>query len=76
MDMNRITKIIINCIVGIAVFIALGIAGSLDKQEAIISSISNELYQRILHDLGGSASEREICDKYQENKKDYDSLGI
>lgn len=74
--MNKTTKTIINCVVGVAMFIALGIAGGIDQREAIIGSISNELYQKILYDLGGSASDREICAKYQENKEAYDKLGI
>lgn len=57
-------------------FIALGIAGGIDQREAILGSISNELYQQILYDLGGSASESEICSEYQENKEAYDALGI
>lgn len=74
--MNRTTKITANWIIGIAMIIAFGYAGGIDKQEAIIGSISNELYQQILHNLGGSASDREICSEYQENKEAYDALGI
>lgn len=74
--MNKTTKTIVNWIIGISMFIALGIAGGIDKQEVILGSISNELYQQILHNLGGSASDREICSEYQENKEAYDALGI
>lgn len=74
--MNKATKTIVNWIIGISMFIALGIAGGMDQREAIKGSISYELYQKILHNLGGSASDREICSEYQENKEAYDALGI
>lgn len=74
--MNKISKTIVNWLIGISMFIALGIAGGIDRREAINGSISQELYQKIKSDLGGYASESEIIDKYKEDKDKYDSLGI
>lgn len=74
--MNRTTKITANWIIGIGIFLAFGIAGSIDRNEEINGSISQELYHKIESDLGGYASEREIISKYEEDKAKYDSLGI
>lgn len=74
--MNKLTKNAIKWIVSLLVIVALGYAGSSDYQESVISSMSQELYQKIRSDLGGSPSNREICAKYQQEKESYDSLGI
>lgn len=74
--MNRTTKITANWIIGIAMIIAFGYAGNIDRNEAINRNISQELYHKIESDLGGDASEREIISKYEEEKDKYDSLGI
>ena len=54
--------------------IVLGVAGTCDYREAIIHSLTQEQYMRILQELGGTASDKEIVEKYHENRIYYDSI--
>lgn len=74
--MNKLTKNTLKWIASLFMVAALGYAGSLDYQAAVISSMSQELYHKILLDLGGTASEKDICDTYIKDKIKYDSLGM
>lgn len=74
--MNNPTKILIRWIIAIAMIAAIGYAGTCDFRQEVIYSMSQELYRKVLIDLGGTASEKEICDKYLSEKSKYDSLNI
>ncbi len=74
--MNKLTKNTIKWIAVISVVLGMKYAGDIEYRDAVIGSMSDELYKKVLSDLGGTASEKEICDKYISDKKDYDSLGF
>ncbi|MEG1686126.1 MAG: hypothetical protein RR319_09335 [Bacteroides sp.] len=74
--MNKTSKTILKVLATIFIVVALGYAGSCDYQEEIISSISQELYDRIKKDLGTTVSEKDIVKTYIANKEAYDNLGI
>ncbi len=58
----------------LAIIAIIGIAGSYDRAEEILESVSPELYQQLRTDLGGTPFEVEIANHYLANKKKYDSL--
>ncbi|MEG1838954.1 MAG: hypothetical protein RR220_06665 [Bacteroidaceae bacterium] len=74
--MNKTSKTILKVLATIFIVVALGYAGSCDYQEEIISSISQELYDRIKKDLGTTVSKKDIVETYIANKEAYDNLGI
>lgn len=55
-----------------AFFIALGIAGRFDYQEAIINSIPCEAYTQIVEKVGSDADD--IIREYKQHRDYYDSL--
>lgn len=73
MDFNRLTKQIITFIAGSILFFgALGIAGKMDYQEAVINSIPEEAYNQIVEKVGNDASD--VIREYREHQDYYDSL--
>lgn len=74
--MNRLIKNSIKWIIAIIVIIGMKYAGDIEYRDDVIGSMSQEMYNKILLNLGGTASEREICDEYISNKSEYESFGI
>lgn len=75
MNMNRLTKQVIAFVVGIIAFFTLmGIAGTIDYTEEILSTMPQEAYEQIYLELGDGCSDLQIVDKYMSDKKYYDSL--
>lgn len=73
MSTNRIIKQVSLFAAGfILFFLLLGIAGRMDYQEAVISSIPCEAYSQIVEKVGNDAAD--IIREYKKHRQYYDSL--
>ena len=73
--MKRTTSQLLKVAFGLVAFIlVLGIAGSFERSEQIISSMSQEAYDVIVEKLGDDASMKAIAREYTEHQEFYDSI--
>lgn len=76
MNMNKLSERTIIAILFIALFIAYGMAGTEDYNQAIIEAMPDEAYVEIVQKLGYGCSNRAIVSEYESNRVYYDSLDI
>lgn len=72
--MNRLSRQIIVSVLAIIGFLyVMGIAGSYDYADEVVSSMDEVVYHSITSKIG-KASNKEVVAEYEKNKAYYDSL--
>lgn len=72
--MNRLTKKVLTIATIVAAFVAIGIAGNIDRTEQIVYTMPQEAYEEIYLKLGNNCSDGAIANEYINNREYYDSL--
>lgn len=72
--MNK--KVFRNVLLVILAVVLLGVAGSMDYDQAVIYEMPECVYDGIRAELGGDPSAGEVVDEYMENRAKWDSFAV